>query len=111
LLSSSGLRDRRRRPEQPHKLSGEKDFLRKGDVLMVHRIDRLAGSIGDLEDIVRAVRTRGAALKATEQPIDPIRPQRHIPNSIATAAIRDPLPVIGVPLFGPAAAVFLRPPE
>src|SRR5215472_3915781 len=46
------------------------DFLRKGDVLMVTRIDRLARSIGDLQDIVRAVRTRGASLKATEQPID-----------------------------------------
>jgi DNA invertase Pin-like site-specific DNA recombinase len=39
------------------------DFLREGGVLMVTRIDRLARSIGDLQDIVRAVR-------ATEQPID-----------------------------------------
>jgi DNA invertase Pin-like site-specific DNA recombinase len=46
------------------------DFLRKGDVLMVTRIDRLARSIGDLQDIVRAVKGRGASLKATEQPID-----------------------------------------
>lgn len=46
------------------------DFLREGDVLMVTRIDRLARSIGDLQDIVRAVRAKGAALKATEQPID-----------------------------------------
>ena len=46
------------------------DFLRKGDVLMVTRIDRLARSIGDLQDIVRGVKTRGASLKATEQPID-----------------------------------------
>ena len=46
------------------------EFLRKGDVLMVTRIDRLARSIGDLQDIVRAIRARGAALKATEQPID-----------------------------------------
>jgi DNA invertase Pin-like site-specific DNA recombinase len=46
------------------------DFLRAGDVLMVTRIDRLARSIGDLQDIVRAVRSRGATLKATEQPID-----------------------------------------
>jgi DNA invertase Pin-like site-specific DNA recombinase len=46
------------------------DFLRKGDVLMVTRIDRLARSIGDLQDIVRAVRAKGASLKATEQPID-----------------------------------------
>src|SRR5262245_54071435 len=46
------------------------DFLRKGDVLMVTRIDRLARSIGDLQDIVRTVQARGASLKATEQPID-----------------------------------------
>jgi hypothetical protein len=46
------------------------DFLRDGDVLMVTRIDRLARSIGDLQDIVRAVRARGAVPKATEQPID-----------------------------------------
>lgn len=46
------------------------DFLRAGDVLMVTRIDRLARSIGDLQDIVRAVRAKGASLKATEQPID-----------------------------------------
>jgi DNA invertase Pin-like site-specific DNA recombinase len=46
------------------------DFLRQGDVLTVTRIDRLARSIGDLQDIVRAVKAKGAALKATEQPID-----------------------------------------
>jgi DNA invertase Pin-like site-specific DNA recombinase len=46
------------------------EFLREGDVLMVTRIDRLARSIGDLQDIVRALKARGAALRATEQPID-----------------------------------------
>jgi DNA invertase Pin-like site-specific DNA recombinase len=46
------------------------DFLRPGDVLMVTRIDRLARSIGDLQDIVRAVKAKSATLKATEQPID-----------------------------------------
>jgi DNA invertase Pin-like site-specific DNA recombinase len=46
------------------------DFLRVGDVLMVTRIDRLARSIGDLQDIVRSVKAKGASLKATEQPID-----------------------------------------
>ena len=45
-------------------------FLRTGDVLMVTRIDRLARSIGDLQDIVRTVKDRGASLRATEQPID-----------------------------------------
>jgi DNA invertase Pin-like site-specific DNA recombinase len=45
-------------------------FLRAGDVLTVTRIDRLARSIGDLQDIVRTVKARGASLKATEQPID-----------------------------------------
>jgi DNA invertase Pin-like site-specific DNA recombinase len=42
------------------------DFLREGDVLMVTRIDRLARSIGDLQDIVRTVRAKGASLKATQ---------------------------------------------
>jgi DNA invertase Pin-like site-specific DNA recombinase len=46
------------------------DFLRDGDVLMVTRIDRLARSVGDLQDIVRTVRAAGGALKATEQPIN-----------------------------------------
>src|SRR6516162_16234 len=35
------------------------EFLRKGDTLMVTRIDRLARSIGDLQDIVRAVKGEG----------------------------------------------------
>ena len=46
------------------------DFLREGDTLCVTRIDRLARSIGDLQDIVRHVKARGASLKAIEQPID-----------------------------------------
>ena len=35
-----------------------------------HPHHRLARSIGDLQDIVRTVKARGASLKATEQPID-----------------------------------------
>jgi DNA invertase Pin-like site-specific DNA recombinase len=46
------------------------DFLRLNDTLVVTRIDRLARSIGDLQDIVRTIRQKGAKLKATEQPID-----------------------------------------
>ena len=46
------------------------DFIREGDVLVVTRIDRLARSIGDLQDILRALRAKGAGLRATEQPID-----------------------------------------
>jgi DNA invertase Pin-like site-specific DNA recombinase len=37
---------------------------------VVTRIDRLARSIGDLQDIVREVKAKGAHLRATEQPID-----------------------------------------
>jgi DNA invertase Pin-like site-specific DNA recombinase len=46
------------------------DFLRLGDTLIVTRIDRLARSMKDLQDIVRELKTRGVALRATEQPID-----------------------------------------
>lgn len=45
-------------------------LLRHGDTLTVTRIDRLARSIGDLQDIVRQLRAKGVVLKATEQPID-----------------------------------------
>jgi DNA invertase Pin-like site-specific DNA recombinase len=46
------------------------DFIGKGDVPLVTRVDRLARSIGDLQDIVRALKAKGASLRATEQPID-----------------------------------------
>lgn len=45
-------------------------FMRSGDTLTVTRIDRLARSIGDLQDIVRQLKTKGVSLRATEQPID-----------------------------------------
>ena len=45
-------------------------LLTKGDTLMVTKVDRLARSIGDLQDIVKAVKTKGAYLRATDQPID-----------------------------------------
>jgi DNA invertase Pin-like site-specific DNA recombinase len=45
-------------------------FMRKGDTLMVTRIDRLARSMKDLQDIVHELKTKGIALKASEQPID-----------------------------------------
>jgi DNA invertase Pin-like site-specific DNA recombinase len=46
------------------------DFLRPGDSLVVTRIDRLARSLRDLQNIVHELREKGAYLKATEQPID-----------------------------------------
>jgi DNA invertase Pin-like site-specific DNA recombinase len=46
------------------------DFLRKGDTLVITRIDRLARSVKDLQDIVHELKGRGVTLKATEQPID-----------------------------------------
>jgi len=46
------------------------DFLREGDTLVVTRVDRLARSMKDLQDIVHELKGRGVALKATEQPVD-----------------------------------------
>ena len=46
------------------------DFLRAGDTLVVTRIDRLARSLKDLQDIIYELKGRGVALKATEQPVD-----------------------------------------
>lgn len=50
------------------------DFLREGDTLMVTRIDRLARSVADLEQIVATLKERQAFLRATEQPIDTATP-------------------------------------
>jgi DNA invertase Pin-like site-specific DNA recombinase len=46
------------------------NFLRQGDTLVVTRVDRLARSIKDLQDIVYTLKERGITLRATEQPID-----------------------------------------
>ena len=45
-------------------------FLRPGDTLVVTRVDRLARSIKDLQDIVVDLKKRKVSLRATEQPID-----------------------------------------
>jgi len=45
-------------------------YLRKGDTLVVTRIDRLARSLKDLQDIIHDLKGRGVHLQATEQPID-----------------------------------------
>ena len=46
------------------------EFLRHGDTLVVTRVDRLARSIKDLQDIVHLLKARGVTLRATEQPIN-----------------------------------------
>ena len=43
------------------------DFLHPGDTLVVTRIDRLARSVKDLQDIVHELKAKGVALRATEQ--------------------------------------------
>jgi DNA invertase Pin-like site-specific DNA recombinase len=46
------------------------DFLRPGDELVVTKIDRLAQSLRDLQNIVHDLRQRGVVLRATDQPIN-----------------------------------------
>ena len=58
--------NRENRPE----LATLLQFLRKGDTLMVTRIDRLARSIRDLQNIVHDLKARGITLRATEQQVD-----------------------------------------
>jgi DNA invertase Pin-like site-specific DNA recombinase len=40
------------------------------ELIAITRVDRLARSIGDLQDIVHSLKAKGASLRATEQPID-----------------------------------------
>ena len=46
------------------------ECVREGDTVIVTRIDRLARSMKDLQDIVHELKAKGVSLKATEQPID-----------------------------------------
>jgi DNA invertase Pin-like site-specific DNA recombinase len=46
------------------------ECVREGDTVIVTRIDRLARSMKDLQDIVHELNEKGVSLKATEQPID-----------------------------------------
>lgn len=50
------------------------DFLRSGDTLVVTRIDRLARSVADLEEIVATLKDKGAHLRALDQPVDTASP-------------------------------------
>lgn len=56
----------RHRPELENLLA----FLRSGDTLVVTRVDRLARSIKDLQDLVEILKARGINLQAIEQPVD-----------------------------------------
>jgi DNA invertase Pin-like site-specific DNA recombinase len=58
------------RPELRRILS----VLQRGDTLTVTRVDRLARSIGDLQDIVRKLQGKGVVLRAIEQAIDTSTP-------------------------------------
>jgi DNA invertase Pin-like site-specific DNA recombinase len=46
------------------------ECVREGDTVIITRIDRLARSMRDLQNIVHELKEKGVALKATEQPID-----------------------------------------
>jgi DNA invertase Pin-like site-specific DNA recombinase len=46
------------------------EFMREGDTLVVTRIDRLARSLRDLQNMVHDLKERGINLKATEQSVD-----------------------------------------
>lgn len=46
------------------------DFIHPGETLVVTRIDRLARSLSDLQTIVTHLKSKGAHLAATEQPVD-----------------------------------------
>jgi DNA invertase Pin-like site-specific DNA recombinase len=52
------------------KLQALLNLMEARDTIVVTRIDRLARSLRDLQNIVHDLKQRGIALKATEQPID-----------------------------------------
>ena len=46
------------------------EIAREGDTVMFTRVDRLARSMRDLQNIIAELKEKGVFLKATEQPID-----------------------------------------
>jgi len=61
--SASSTKSRRQLEECLH-------YLREGDTLVITRIDRLARSLRDLQNLVHDLKNKRIELKATEQPID-----------------------------------------
>lgn len=55
--------------ERPQ-LQAALDYIREGDILVVTRIDRLARTLRDLQNMVYSLRENGIHLQATEQSID-----------------------------------------
>ena len=53
-----------------HELNTLLEFMREGDEIVVTRIDRLARSMLDLQNIVQQLKEQNVNLRATEQPID-----------------------------------------
>ena len=46
------------------------EFAREGDVIVVTRVDRLARSMRDLQNVVHEPREKGVTIKCTEQALD-----------------------------------------
>ncbi len=70
-------------------------FLRKGDVLICTKLDRLARSMTDLADILKTVEAKGANLKVLDQrEIDTTTPNGRLLFGIL-AAVAYPDPRIG----------------
>ena len=55
--------------ERPQ-LQAALEYIREGDVLVVTRIDRLARTLRDLQNMVHSLQEEGIHLQATEQSID-----------------------------------------
>ena len=70
------------------------DFITKGDVLMVTRVDRLARSIGDLQDIVRTLKTKGASFP--ENMACPLRPPYQFDTKVKSQIQRSEKPANSV---------------
>lgn len=53
-------------------------FVRKGDILVISRIDRLARSLSDLLNIVNELEAKGVSLHVLDQQIDTLTPAGRI---------------------------------
>ena len=57
-------------------------FARKGDVVVVWKLDRLGRSLRDLIDVVNSLQDRGVGLRSLQEAIDTTTPAGKLPSAV-----------------------------
>ena len=67
-------------------------FARKGDVVVVWKLDRLGRSLRDLIDVVNSLQDRGVGLRSLQEAIDTSRNRSRSPTMKPSSCTSKPMP-------------------